>query len=239
MIKLAISGSKGRMGQRICQLAQSDKGFKIVSLLERKGHPEIGTKVASVSVTDNLEAIKNADVLIDFTSPEASIEHLEVCQKHKKAIVIGTTGLNEQQRKEVEKASKKIPVVFSPNMSLCVNLLFKLVKEVASKLSDDYIVMITEAHHIHKKDAPSGTAKQLAQIIQENGKQELKDIKSIRENEIPGDHEVCFESNQDIIKLSHSAKSRDIFAQGALTAAKFVVGKKNGLYDMQSILSGI
>lgn len=239
MIKLAISGSRGRMGQRICQLAESDKGFKIVSLLERKGHPEIGAKVAGISVTDNLEAIKNADVLIDFTSPEASFEHLGACQKYKKAIVIGTTGLNEQQRQVVEKASKKIPVVFSPNMSLCVNLLFKLVREVASKLSDDYIVRITEAHHVHKKDAPSGTAKQLAEIVQENGKQELKDIKSIREGEIPGDHEVCFESSQDIIKLSHSAKSRDIFAQGALTAAKFIVNKKNGFFDMQKILGGI
>ena len=192
--------------------------------------------MAGVSVTDNSEAIKDADVLIEFTSPEATVEHLNVCVKYNKAIVVGTTGLTAQQKGEIESASRKIPIVFSPNMSLGVNLLFKLAKEVASKLSEEYKVTITEAHHIHKKDAPSGTAKRLGQIIQESGKQELKDIKSIREDEIPGDHEVCFESDEDIIKLFHSAKTRDIFAQGALVAAKFIAKKKASLFDMQNIL---
>jgi 4-hydroxy-tetrahydrodipicolinate reductase len=238
MIKIAISGSLGKMGQRICELAESDKEFKITSLLERKGHPQLGTKLTGIAVSDNLEAVKDADVLIEFTSPEASMEHLGVCLRHKKAIVIGTTGLSEQQKAEIVKAAKKIPIVFSPNMSVGVNLLFRLVKEAAEKLSADYKATITEAHHVHKKDAPSGTAKKLGEIIQDVGRQKLKDIKSIREGEITGDHEVCFESNEDIIKLSHSAKTRDIFAQGALAAAKFIVGKKFGLFDMQSILSG-
>ncbi|MBL7196635.1 MAG: 4-hydroxy-tetrahydrodipicolinate reductase [Candidatus Omnitrophica bacterium] len=236
-IKLAISGSRGKMGQLICKLAESDKEFEIVSLLERRGHSDIGTKIGSIEITDNSDSIKDTDVLIEFTSPEATIEHLNVCVKFNKPIIIGTTGLTAQQKDEIKKASKKIPIVFSPNMSIGVNLLFKLVKEAAVKLSGDYKVNITEAHHIHKKDAPSGTAKRLAQIIQENGKQELLDIKSIREDEITGDHEVCFESEKDIIKLFHSAKTRDIFAEGALVAAKFVVGKKNGLFDMQNILN--
>ncbi|MFH1622808.1 MAG: 4-hydroxy-tetrahydrodipicolinate reductase [Candidatus Omnitrophota bacterium] len=238
MIKLAISGIKGKMGQRILNLAGSDKEFKIVTLLERKGHLDIGSKINNITITDNSDDISQADVLIEFTSPEATIEHLNICAKYKKAIVIGTTGLSDQQRENINKASSSIPVVFSPNMSVGVNLLFKLVKEAASKLSGDYQVKITEAHHVHKKDAPSGTAKQLAKIIQQEGNQELKDIKSIREDEIAGDHEVCFESAEDIIKLSHSAKTRDIFAKGSLVAAKFVMGKKKGLFDMQEILSG-
>ncbi|MFC1709191.1 4-hydroxy-tetrahydrodipicolinate reductase [Candidatus Omnitrophota bacterium] len=237
MIKLAISGSRGKMGQRICSLAASDKEFKVVSLLEKGSHPEIGATMAGVSITDNLEAIKDADVLIEFTSPEATIGHLLACLKYKKAIVIGTTGLTQEQKATIEKASEKIPIVFSPNMSVGVNLLFKLVREAAERLSGEYKVTITEAHHVHKKDAPSGTAKKLGQIVQGAGKQELKDIKSIREDEIPGDHEVCFESNEDIVKLSHSAKTRDIFVQGALVAAKFITGKKTGLFDMQSMLN--
>ncbi len=226
------------MGQRIFELAESDGEFNIVVLLERKGHPEIGLKMGSVEVTDNSDAINQADVLIEFTSSESTIEHLKICSKYTKPIVIGTTDLNAEQKSEIEKASREIPVVFSPNMSVGVNLLFQLVKDAASKLSGKYKVSISEAHHVHKKDAPSGTAKRLGQIVQECGRQELGDIKSIREDEIPGDHEVCFESGEDIIKLSHSAKTRDIFAQGALVAAKFVVDKKNGLFDMQSILSG-
>jgi len=237
MIKLAISGSKGKMGQRIFNLASSDKEFKVVVLLEKEGHPDVGSKIDNITITDNSNNIKESDVLIEFTSPEATIEHLNVCVKYKKPIVIGTTGLSDQQKEDINKVSKSIPVVFSPNMSIGVNLLFKLVKETASKLSGDYQVKITEAHHMHKKDTPSGTAKQLAKIIQEEKRQEVKDIESIREGEITGDHEVCFESTEDTIKLSHSAKTRDIFAKGSLVAAKFIVGKKNGLFDMQDILS--
>lgn len=237
MIKLAISGSLGKMGQRIFKLAEFNKEFKVVSLLERKGHSDIGLKVGSLQVTDNPDSIKDSDVLIEFTSAQATMAHLEVCLKYKKAIVIGTTALTSQQKSEIEKASEKIPVVLSPNMSVGVNLLFRLVKEATSKLSDKYKVTITEAHHVHKKDVPSGTAKKLGEIIQEGGRQELGDIKSIREDEIPGDHEVCFESDEDIIKLSHSAKTRDIFAQGALVAAKFIAIKKSGLFDMQNILN--
>ncbi len=151
-------------------------------------------------------------------------------------MVIGTTGLTDAQTKEIEVAANKLPIVFSTNMSIGVNLLFKLVKETAAKLSKDYSVRIIEAHHIHKKDAPSGTAKHLAAIVGNTGFK-VADIKSIREGEIIGDHEVVFDSGVDTIRLSHSAKTRDIFAKGALAAAKWLVKKKPGLYSMQDVLN--
>lgn len=236
MIKLAVSGCRGKMGQRIVGLAQADKDFKIVTLLERKGHDDIGMKIGSVCVSDDIGQIKNADVLIEFTSPEATMEHLKVCLDYKKSVVIGTTGLTTEQKKSIEAASKNIAVVLSPNMSLGVNLLFKLIQEAANKLSKDYKVGIKEAHHAHKKDAPSGTAKKIAEIIQEARKEQIKDIKSIREGKIVGDHEVVFESDSDTIKIGHFAKTRDIFAKGALSAAKWVIHKKKGLFSTQDIL---
>lgn len=239
MIKLAISGCKGKMGDRITQLAKLDNGFRVVVLLERRGHPDIGKNAGEIEITDNPDKIKLADILIDFSSPEATIGHLNYCLKYKRAVVIGTTGLLQDQKEKISSAARKIPVIFSPNMSVGVNLLFRLVKEAAIALSEDYKINITEAHHIHKKDAPSGTAKELARIISEARKEEVKDIKSVRENEIVGDHEVVFDSPLDTIKLSHSAKTRDIFAEGALSAAKWLIKtkKKKGLFDMQNILS--
>ncbi|MDD5355900.1 MAG: 4-hydroxy-tetrahydrodipicolinate reductase, partial [Candidatus Omnitrophica bacterium] len=135
MIKLAISGSCGKMGQRIINLARLDKAFKIAVLLEGKGHPDIGTRIRGCQVTNDTQEIKNADVLIEFTTPEATMEHLAACLKYKKPVVIGTTGLTAAQKKDIEAVSKKIAVVLSPNMSLGVNLLFKLIKEAADKLS--------------------------------------------------------------------------------------------------------
>ncbi|MFC1754877.1 4-hydroxy-tetrahydrodipicolinate reductase [Thermoproteota archaeon] len=237
MIKLAISGCCGKMGARILNFALEDKNFQVTCLLERKGHDSIGKKSAGLEITDDIEKIRDSDILIEFTSPESTVIHLEVCVKNGKAIVIGTTGLSEEQLGIIKLASEKIAVVFSPNMSVGVNLLFSLLKEASRKLSNDYKVAITEAHHVHKKDAPSGTAKKLAQIIKDNGSQKVGDIKSIREGEITGDHDICFESQEDIIRLSHSAKTRDIFAKGSLVAAKFVSEKKSGLFDMQNVLN--
>ena len=147
MIKLAISGCAGKMGSRILNLALADKEFEVAVALEAKGHGAVGSKIGNIKITDDIEQIKLADCLIEFTSPEATVEHLSICFKYNKAIVIGTTALNDQQKKQVEDASKNIPIVFAPNMSIGVNLLFKLVKEAAKSLSSDYSVKITEAHH--------------------------------------------------------------------------------------------
>lgn len=238
MIKLAVSGCAGKMGSQILNLAFADKEFDVVAALETKGHASVGSKLGNIKITDDNEAIKLSDCLIEFTSPEATIEHLEICSKYKKAIVIGTTGLSEQQKKIISDQAKNIAIVFSPNMSIGVNLLFRLVQEAAHKLPG-YSVKIIEAHHVQKKDAPSGTAKQLAQIIKDSTAKDVSDIQSIREGEIIGDHEVIFDSPLDTIKLSHSAKTRDIFAQGALVAVKFLAGKKTGLFSMQDVLENI
>ena len=239
MVKVAVCGYAGKMGARIAGLASKESGIRVILGLEAKGHPSVGSKFAYGEVSDRLDGIKAADVVIDFTVPEATMEHLASAIKFKKAMVVGTTGFTEEQIKKIREASKKIPIVLSPNMSIGVNLLFRLVKEAAGKLSKDYGVTMIEAHHIHKKDAPSGTAKKLAQIVKDASNRKVSDIKSIREGEIVGDHKVTFESPYDIIELSHSAKTRDIFAKGALAAAKFISGKKPGLYDMQDVLGDI
>jgi len=236
MIKLGVSGALGKMGGRIITLASADPDLKVVLALEKLGHPLLGEKVAGLNVVSDHEKIKDIDCLIDFTTPDATLEHIKHCLKFRKAVVIGTTGFLPQAKQEIALAARKIPIVFSPNMSIGVNLLFELVREAAAQLTPDYKISMTEAHHSHKKDAPSGTAKFLAQIVKEERGDIDIDIRSIREGEIVGDHEVVFESSWDTIKLSHSAKTRDIFVQGALQAAKFVAKKKSGLFGMADVL---
>lgn len=235
-IKLGVSGAFGKMGSRIISLAAQDRDFRVVVALERLTHPETGEKIAGVEVTSVLDSIREVDGLVDFSTPEATLEHVAQCVRFKKAIIIGTTGFSEEQKKVIHKASKTVPIVFSPNMSIGVNLLFGLVRQAAAQLPHDYKVNMSEAHHIHKTDAPSGTAKFLAEIIKGEREQQDIPIKSTREGEIIGDHEVIFDSPWDTIKLSHSAKTRDIFAKGALEAIKFAVKKKNGLYSMADVI---
>ena len=238
-IKLGVSGALGKMGSRILSLASLDRDFKIVLALERLGHPQIGEKIEGIEVVSGRDFIKGVDCLIDFSTPEATLINLIDAVRFKKAVVIGTTGFSDEQKKEILSASKKIPVLFSPNMSIGVNLLFALTEITAAKLPKEYKVDIAEAHHVHKKDLPSGTAKFLADIVTRERSEPPTDIKSIREGEIIGDHEVIFDSPWDTVKISHSAKTRDIFAKGALDAAKFIVAKKNGLYDMTDVLKGL
>jgi len=237
MIKLAVSGALGKMGARIITLASSDKDCQVVLALERKGHPQLGQiSCAGLKITDDTSQIKEADILIEFTTAEATIQHLEAVLKYKKPFVIGTTGLDEVQKKKIQEASSKIPIVFSPNMSIGVNVLFGLVKEASRRLPKDYCINILEAHHVYKKDAPSGTAKKIVEIIQQESCQ-VKDVKSIREGEIIGDHKVIFDGPFDRIELFHSAKTRDIFAQGAIVAAKWLVKKGPGFYSMHDVLA--
>jgi 4-hydroxy-tetrahydrodipicolinate reductase len=236
MIKLGVSGALGKMGGRILALAAKDEDFQVVLALERISHPEIGTKVSGLDVVSSLDAIRQVDGLIEFTSPEATLEHLSYAAKYKKAMVIGTTGFTEGQVAKIVLSAKSIPIVFSPNMSIGVNLFFELVREAASRLPQEYKVRMSEAHHVHKKDAPSGTARLLLDLLRRERRQQEIDIKSLREGEIIGDHDVIFEGPLDTLKFSHSAKSRDIFAHGALEALKFIVKKKSGLYAMADVL---
>ncbi len=236
MIQLAISGCHGRMGQRITHLALQDNEFKITTLLENKDHPKAAQTIEGIKVSTTPDALKGSDLLIEFTTPQATLENLNACLQHTVKMVIGTTGFTPQQTEEIRKASETIPIVFASNMSIGVNILFKLARQLAGKTPSSYSVKIIEAHHVHKKDAPSGTAKTLAEAIENNSDRKVTDIESIREGEIIGDHKVIFESPQDTIIIDHHAKNRDIFAQGALVAAKFLADKNKGLFNMQDVL---
>ena len=222
MIKICVSGSKGKMGTRIAELAKEVPEFEL------SGSFDLGDEPQSF--------IEACDCLVEFTTPEATMKNLDICEKLGKAIVIGTTGLSVSEQERVRAAAQKIPVIFSPNMSVGVNLLFKMIADAAKVLGPEYGISVVEAHHTHKKDAPSGTAKEMARIIRDvKGDIDIP-IESIREDEIVGEHTVTFESDVDLIEITHSAKTRDIFAKGALKAAKFVTGKPAGLYTMKEVL---
>lgn len=236
MIKLAISGCLGRMGQRITELASSDKEFRLATLLENPHHPQIQKSIQGVPVSTDPSALKGSDVLIEFTTPEATLANLKFCAANGINMVIGTTGLTKEQNAEIQKASQRIAVVYSSNMSVGVNILFLLAKIAGSKIDSSYNLRIVEAHHIHKKDSPSGTAKTLAEYVQAGAGRPVEDIQAIREGEIIGDHELILESPVDRITITHHAKTRDIFAQGSLVAAKFLTNKKTGLFNMQDVL---
>ncbi|OGL41925.1 MAG: 4-hydroxy-tetrahydrodipicolinate reductase [Candidatus Schekmanbacteria bacterium RIFCSPHIGHO2_02_FULL_38_11] len=261
MVKTIITGACGRMGKMIRDAILESDGIKVVGGTEVKGHKCIGKEIEpekgyKIKISDDIsEIIDSCDVVIDFTFPQATISNLEVCRKNKKAIVIGTTGLIAEQKKKISEAAKSIPIVLSPNMSVGVNLVFDLVKKISKVLGDEYDIEIYEAHHRFKKDAPSGTALKIAEIIAESlgrdldrdgvygrkgivgeRKKEEIGIHSIRAGDIVGDHTVLFSAHGERIEITHRAHSRETFARGAVRAAKFVASKKNGLFDMIGVL---
>ena len=236
MIKLAVSGCQGRMGQSITRLALDDNEFALAALLEREDHPDAGKTVHDLTISADNAILDGCDVLIEFTSPDATIANLQACLDYGVKMVIGTTGLQPEQIEKIKSAADQIPIVFASNMSVGVNILFKLTQIAAEKTGTSYTINISEAHHVHKKDAPSGTAKTLAKIAEKASGTKVENIKSIREGEIIGDHFVVFTSGEDIITVSHHAKNRDIFAKGALVAAKFLADKDKELFNMQDVL---
>jgi len=235
MIKIGIAGACGKMGRRIYELASHDREFEVGLCLEAKGTPMIGREVGKLKVSSNPDGIFLVDVFIDFTSPEATENNLDYVAKYRKALVLGTTGLSETQLAKVKEISNVVPVVFSPNMSVGVNVLFGILPEIAKRLGRDYNVEIVEAHHRAKKDAPSGTARKLAQVLKDAVGGEIP-THSIRLGDIVGDHTVIFCGNSERIEIRHQAHTRDLFAVGALKAAKWVIGKPAGLYSMQDVL---
>jgi len=235
MIKLGIAGVCGRMGRRIYELASQDKDFEVALALEKKGLPAIGRDLGKIKISSSPDGLFLVDVFIDFTTPEATEINIDYVAKYKKAAVIGTTGLNESQIKKIEEVSKIVPLVFSPNMSIGVNVLFSILPEIAKRLGPDYNIEIIEAHHKAKKDAPSGTAKKFAQILADTVNKEIP-VHAIRLGDIVGDHTIIFCGNSERIEIKHQAHSRDLFALGALKAAKWVMAKAPGLYSMQDVL---
>ena len=235
MIKLGIAGVCGKMGRRIFELASQQRDFELSLALEQKGTPVIGKDLGKLKISSSPDGLFLVDVFIDFTVPEATETNLDYVARYKKALVLGTTGLNDKQLQKVEEISKVVPVVFSPNMSVGVNVLFGILPELAKRLGPDYHIEITEAHHRGKKDSPSGTAKKFAQVLNEATKRDIP-THSIRLGDIIGDHTIIFCGNSERIEVKHQAHTRDLFALGALKAAKWIADKPAGLYSMQDVL---
>ena len=253
-INLAISGCLGRMGQQLIKSSKNNKNFKLVALTENKA---ISKKIAGIKLNINTEqAFKNTDVIIDFTVPNSTLDILKIASKLKKRVVIGTTGFNQKEEALIKKFSKKIPILKAGNMSLGVNLLMYLTEIASKSLNEEYLSKVFEVHHKHKKDYPSGTALMLGKGIANGknknfynimGKKFLNkksfpygkkiNFNSIRKGEIIGEHEVAFSSGKEIIKLNHEAFDRALYSDGALTAAKWLVNKKPGLYSMRDLLN--
>ncbi len=236
MIKLGIAGVCGKMGRRIFELASDEKAFDVTLALERKGIPQIGKELGKIKISSSPDGLFLVDVFVDFTSAEGTDTNLDYLARYKKALVLGTTGLSDTQLQKVHEIAKVIPVVFSPNMSIGVNVLFNILPDIAKRLGSDYAIEITEAHHKFKKDAPSGTAKKMQEVLREATGKEIP-THSIRLGDIVGDHTVIFCGNSERIEIKHQAHSRDLFALGALKAAKWVVAKPAGLYSMQDVLN--
>lgn len=258
MIRLIICGAYGKMGSKILELAALNSNFQVVGAIESEGHTAIGKKItgSEIEVGINLEPFKDSfDVLIDFTTPQATLSHLNAISRWKKvSAVIGTTGFSANELFSIKRVARKIPILLSPNMSVGVNLMFQLARTIAQKLSD-YEIEIIEAHHHQKRDAPSGTALALAKEITEElkrnfdrdviygrkgdvGARKSKEIgiHSVRAGDIIGEHTTIFAGNGERLELTHRASSRDAFASGALRAAQWLYRKPPALYSMQDVL---
>ena len=253
-IKLLVTGCLGRMGEQIITSVKKDKNFKITALTENK---KINKKINGIKVELNNEKLfKEVDLIIDFTIPRCTFQVLKIAAKLKKRVVIGTTGFTQKEEKLIKKFSKRIPILKAGNMSLGINLLMYLTEIAASSLGKNFLSKIFETHHKHKKDYPSGTALMLGKGIAVGknknfynllGKKYLNrktfpygkkiNFNSVRKGEIIGVHEVKFSSGKEIITLNHEAFDRALYSEGALSAAKWLINKKPGLYSMRNLMN--
>ena len=263
MTPIAIHGAAGRMGCRLIALASEDPDLRLAGAIDRAGCPDMGrdagslagVKTLGISLTDRLDPSTGVRVVIDFSAPVATRALMETCAAQGIAMVIGTTGLTPDDQRLIDAASKKTAILQATNMSLGVNLLFALAAQVAKRLGDDYDIEIVESHHRFKKDAPSGTAMSIAQAICDaTGKDIAKDLvhgrhgddttrkrgqigmHALRVGDVVGDHTVTFGTLGERLELSHYASTRDIFARGALRAAKWIAAMKPGRYHMKDVL---
>jgi len=264
MTRVAVSGAAGRMGRAIIELTKQTEGMILGGALERSGIAVLGSDAGEiagigklgVAISDNVDqVVAGCDVLIDFSHPVATLEHVEACRKARKRIVIGTTGIDADGRKRIESAAREIAAVLSPNMSIGVNLCFKLLDMAARVLGDTVDIEVIEAHHRHKIDAPSGTALRMGEVVASALGRKLKDcavygregqtgerdrktigFETIRAGDIVGEHTVMFAGVGERVEIAHKATSRSTFAGGAIRAAQWVMQKQTGLYDMQDVL---
>ncbi|NNM83026.1 MAG: 4-hydroxy-tetrahydrodipicolinate reductase [Burkholderiales bacterium] len=263
MTRIVIAGASGRMGRSLLSSVFETPGLVLHAALEREGSEYLGRDAGDlvgsscgIAIRSDIEAaLSGADVLIDFTRPEATLHHLELCRGLKVGMVIGTTGLDDAQKSRLAEAADDIPIVFAPNMSVGVNLAFKLLEIAARVLGDEYDVEIIEAHHRHKVDAPSGTALKMGEVVAEALGRDLREcavygregvtgerssstigFATVRGGDIVGDHTVLFAGTGERIEITHKASSRATFASGAMRAAIFLSGRGAGLYDMRDVL---
>ena len=253
-INLAITGCMGKMGQQLIKSSKKNKRFKLISLTENK---IINKKIYGIKPDLNtINAFKKANVIIDFTVPRCTIEILKIASKQKKRVVIGTTGFTKKEEILIRKFSKKIPILKAGNMSIGVNLLMYLTEIASKSLGKNFLSKVYEVHHKHKIDYPSGTALMLGKGIADGKNKNLYSLlgknylnkktfpyskkinfNSIRKGEVIGEHEVMFSSGKEIITLNHEAFDRALYSEGALTAAKWLINKKPGLYSMRNLLN--
>jgi 4-hydroxy-tetrahydrodipicolinate reductase len=253
-INLAVTGFMGRMGQQLIKTSKTNKNFKLVSLTENR---IINKKIMGIKPNlNNKNAFKKTNVIIDFTVPKCTLEVLKIASKLKKRVVIGTTGFTKREENIIKKYSRKIPILKAGNMSLGVNLLMYLTEIAARSLSNNFLSKVSETHHKHKKDYPSGTALMLGKGIAVGknknlyklmGKKYLNkksfpygkkiNFNSVRKGLVVGEHEVSFSSGKEMVSLNHEAFDRALFSEGALAAAKWLMRKKPGLYSMRDVLN--
>ena len=245
-INLSVTGCMGRMGQQIIKSSKKNKNFKLVSLTENK---KINKKILGIKPNlNNIEAFKNTNVIIDFTVPKCTLDILKIAAKLKKKVVIGTTGFTKKEETIIKKFSKKIPILKAGNMSLGINLLMYLTEIASKSLENNFLSKIYEIHHKHKIDYPSGTALMLGKGIAVGKNKNFNNLigkkfsnkinfNSIRKGEVIGKHEVRFSSGKEIIRLNHESFDRALYSEGALTAAKWLMSKKPGLYSMRDLLN--
>ncbi|MEY0162435.1 4-hydroxy-tetrahydrodipicolinate reductase [Providencia rettgeri] len=265
MVRVAIVGAGGRMGRQLIQAAQQQDGIQLGAAIEREGSSLIGTDAGElagigklgIAIVDSLNQVVNDfDVVIDFTRPEGTLHYLAFCKANQKAMVIGTTGFDEQGKQAIAEAAKSIPIVFAANFSVGVNVVLKLLEKAAKVMGNYTDIEIVEAHHRHKVDAPSGTALAMGESIASVLGKDLKEcavytregytgerepgtigFATIRAGDIVGDHTAMFADIGERVEISHKASSRMTFANGAIKASGWVCAKNNGLYDMKDVLN--
>ena len=264
MIRVAVVGAAGRMGKTLISAVTAAEGLAITAATELPDSTLVGVDAGELAGVGKLgvlishsltKVVDDFDVVIDFTGPVATMVHLDVCRKHGKAMVIGTTGLDEDQKNAIKAASDDIGIVFAPNMSVGVNLCFRLLELAARVMGDDADIEIVEAHHRHKVDAPSGTALRMGEVVAETLGRDLKEVavygregrtgardpktigfETIRAGDVVGEHSVWFATEGERVEIVHKASSRMTFAKGAARAAAWLANQDKGLFDMQDVL---
>ncbi|MBM7071540.1 4-hydroxy-tetrahydrodipicolinate reductase [Shewanella sp. 202IG2-18] len=263
-VRIALVGTTGRMGRVLVEAAKHDEHIQLGAAIERQGSTLIGADAGElagvgtlhVAVNDSLDAVRDDfDVLIDFTSPESTMKHIQWCQQNHKSIVIGTTGFSDEQKHMIAASAKNTRIVLAPNMSVGVNLMWKLLETAAQVIGEQSDIEIIETHHRHKKDAPSGTALKMGEVIAETLNRNLDDcavygregitgerdretigFSTVRAGDVIGDHTALFATLGERLEITHKSSSRMTYATGAMRAALWLVNQPEGLYDMQQVL---